>query len=309
MSFLSSPQEAADLLKRGELVGLPTETVYGLGAAFDNPRAIEKIFELKKRPKSDPLIVHVLDAQEAFLLCQEFDELIASRLIEEFWPGPLTLVLPKESFVSDLITAGKPSLAVRSPRHPSFREVLSILGKPICAPSANPFGRTSPSTSQQVANYFPGLPILDGGDCDYGIESTVVQIRGSKLSILRPGSITQEALESSGFEIEDSDEIELSPGHQKTHYQPAKPLVILQKQPSLTDIEEIEKCLGLQNARAAELVLNKDPKISAQRLYQDMTELSQSAAEFIFVVRKKSQEKGLWTAIWNRLEKAASLEL
>ncbi len=170
----TSLQAAAELLRTGHLVAFPTETVYGLGADATNPVAVARIFEAKQRPKFDPLIVHVAELSQVEQVVSCFPE-VARLLAGEFWPGPLTLVLPKRDVIPDLVTAGLPGVGIRIPRHPVAIELLRAAGCPVAAPSANPFGGISPTTAQHVSD---GLGqkvdcIVDGGPCAVGLESTV----------------------------------------------------------------------------------------------------------------------------------------
>ena len=187
-------EPAAKLLAAGELVALPTETVYGLGAAALDPLACARIFEAKERPLSDPLIVHLPDSQWLDRLARP--NALAIRLANEFWPGPLTLVLPRQNLVPDLVTAGQTTVALRMSAHPVFAEVSRIYGKPIAAPSANRFGRISPTSASHVLTELGGrIPlIIDGGPCLHGIESTIVRVHEHGVEILRHGPVTEERL-------------------------------------------------------------------------------------------------------------------
>ncbi len=187
--------EAATALRAGLLVALPTETVYGLGANALDARAVARIFEAKGRPHFDPLIVHVPDADAVGALTQIDDLREAfARLSAAFWPGPLTLVLPRRPVVPDLVTSGLPSVAVRVPRHPVTRAVLRAAGVPVAAPSANPFGYVSPTTAAHVADAVD--LILDGGPCAIGLESTIVSLLDDRPTLLRPGGIPRADLEA-----------------------------------------------------------------------------------------------------------------
>jgi len=188
-------QQAAHLLQNGGVVALPTETVYGLGANALNPAAVARVFAIKQRPSFDPLIVHVPDAEAAFALSAQVPE-VALQLSDAFWPGPLTLVLKKQSTVPDLVTSGLDTVALRVPSHPVMQQVLRKSGLPIAAPSANPFGKTSPTTAEHV-RYALGDAvdlIVDGGPCATGVESTVVHCSEEPV-ILRPGGVPREAIE------------------------------------------------------------------------------------------------------------------
>jgi tRNA threonylcarbamoyl adenosine modification protein (Sua5/YciO/YrdC/YwlC family) len=191
--MIVSAQQAAELIQAGQVVALPTETVYGLAADASNILAVEKIFELKQRPADNPLIVHLADAEQISTFSDfHSDEL--SRLIERFWPGPLTLILPKKSNVLDIITAGLDTVALRMPNHPSTLSVIRLSG-PLAAPSANRSGRPSPTRPEHVIDDFGSdLPVVDGGSCTIGLESTVLDISGEDPAILRPGKITAEEI-------------------------------------------------------------------------------------------------------------------
>jgi len=228
-------QTAAELLRAGHLVAFPTETVYGLGADATNPIAVAKIFEAKQRPTFDPLIVHVAEVSEVERLVRRFPE-IARRLAAEFWPGPLTLVLPKRDVIPDLVTAGLPGVAIRIPRHPVAIELLKAAGCPVAAPSANPFGSISPTTAQHVAD---GLGdkvncIIDGGPCAVGLESTVLSLMHDRPLLLRHGGREVEEIERIIGPIEiavanadQEDAAQPAPGMLSRHYAPATRLVVI----------------------------------------------------------------------------------
>jgi L-threonylcarbamoyladenylate synthase len=224
--------EAARLLLKGELVAFPTETVYGLGGDATNERAVAAIFEAKGRPQFNPLISHVLDAGEASHLVRWND--IADRLAARFWPGPLTLVLPraKDSPVALLATAGLDSVAVRAPAHPMAQALIRAVGRPLAAPSANRSGTVSPTRAEHVAESLGGRVkmILDGGPCEVGLESTVLDLTTPVPTLLRPGGATREAIEAVIGAIALSDAIpsgnsaRKSPGQLASHYAPARPV-------------------------------------------------------------------------------------
>src|ERR1700726_4366982 len=222
---------AVELLNKGELVALPTETVYGLAADALDPIGVAKIFEAKSRPNFDPLIVHLPDVAwlEKISNVQPRDRSSVARLAEKFWPGPLTLVLPKREIVPGIVTAGLDTVAVRMSAHPVFAEIILEFGKPLAAPSANRFGRISPTTAQHVFDELSGrIPlIVDAGPCTHGIESTIITIRSGKIEILRRGPITSEQLRGIGFQPmdlvhrQDADATTISgPGQLPSHYAP-----------------------------------------------------------------------------------------
>jgi tRNA threonylcarbamoyl adenosine modification protein (Sua5/YciO/YrdC/YwlC family) len=190
------------LLTAGEVAALPTETVYGLAAAALRPEAVVKIFEAKERPKFDPLIVHLPDQSwlERVANVDTLNKEIVSRLIEAFWPGPFTIILPKTDLVPDIVTAGLDTVAVRISAHPIFQDIIRAFGEPLAAPSANRFGRISPTTAQHVLGELGGrIPlIVDGGPTTHGVESTIVSVCEGQIEILRPGPITAEDLRGIG---------------------------------------------------------------------------------------------------------------
>jgi L-threonylcarbamoyladenylate synthase len=219
---------AAELLRRGEVVGLPTETVYGLAGDGLNPAALAHIFEVKQRPFFDPLILHFADAAGAFAVAEDVPE-TARELARGFWPGPLTLVLRKKEAVPDLATSGLPNVALRVPAHPVARELLRVFGGPLAAPSANRFGRISPTDAQAVrAELGDAVPlILDGGPCAVGVESTVLFLAEGPPALLRAGGIPVEEIEAVTGPVQRAtpvDERPLAPGQLRHHYAPRKPL-------------------------------------------------------------------------------------
>lgn len=219
---------AAALLRKGEVVAFPTETVYGLGANALDEEAVRKVFALKGRPDDNPLIAHVADRRMLARLVTRVPP-AARALADRFWPGPLTLVLPKRPSVPDTVTAGLPTVAVRMPSHPVALALIRAAGVPLAAPSANRSGRPSPTTAAHVAEDFPGLLVLDGGPCAHGLESSVVALE-PRPRLLRPGAIPLEALRElvpdltvarrrAGQPVE-------SPGLKYRHYAPSRPLVL-----------------------------------------------------------------------------------
>ncbi len=232
---ISDVSIAAGALQGGELVAFATETVYGLGGVALWPETVARIFEAKGRPTFDPLIVHVPDLATARELVTEFPPL-AERLAREFWPGPLTMVLPKAACIPDLVTSGLSSVAIRIPSHPLALELLRQVGLPVAAPSANLFGRVSPTTAAHVANQLGARIewILDGGPCEIGVESTVLVIPTSgPPTLLRPGGVTLEAIESVIGPVvcpeansSKTKQAQLAPGSLPQHYAPVTPVSI-----------------------------------------------------------------------------------
>ena len=236
--FRGTPRNLARLalaLARSELVAVPTETVYGLAADALSPRACGRIFLAKGRPGSDPLIVHIHAWRQLELLAEPNEA--ARRLATAFWPGPLTLVLRKKPIVPAIVTAGLPSVAVRMPRHPLLRRLLKLCGRPLAAPSANPFGYVSPTTAEHVRLGLGGKIryILDGGPAPIGLESTIVDVRNPRIPrLLRPGAITREQLEYVlGGRVAVARKstrtprgAQLAPGLLKRHYSPHTPVAL-----------------------------------------------------------------------------------
>jgi L-threonylcarbamoyladenylate synthase len=316
---LITAAQAIDKLRRGEVVALPTETVYGLAGAIDSPSALKEIFALKNRPSFDPLIVHVADRGQARALCAEWPA-IYDLLTDQFWPGPLTLVAKKTAAVSPVITSGLDTVALRSPDHPVMLSVLRGLGTPLAAPSANLFGRASPTTAAHVTSEFEGkVPVVDGGPCKIGVESTVVRAREEDgewiLSVLRPGGVSRQqlrnAISKSGrrFRVERA-ESAASPGHLKTHYQPAAPLVVLENRDWTAAVQrEVEARLQRKLEGGVELRMPATPQEAARHLYEDFRRLSSIPDRAIWVRRCGSRSGEDWEVIWDRIERAASLTL
>ncbi len=327
---------AADTLRNGRLVAMPTETVYGLAAPIANADSVRAVFELKERPLFDPLIVHVAGIDDAKQLVANWPQ-EAQVLAERFWPGPLSIVLDKADAVDPLITAGLDSVAVRCPDHTLARELISMVG-PLAAPSANRFGRTSPTTPEHVIDEFPRadeLVILDGGECETGIESTVVRVdeTNQTIELLRPGLVTPgeiaQALRAEGLERDIMDltsDFEHSsnpsriangeaplpaPGMLRRHYQPSRPLVVVLCEAD-TPLDRVRDqaaaMIGAERAEAiVELELGDEPLLAARTLYATMRECSEREGVEAMLVRKTDERSGeAWDAIWNRLERAAS---
>ncbi len=232
-------RQARELLEAGEVIAIPTETVYGLAANALDPRAVARIFQLKNRPLSDPLIVHLASMERVSPLVTSIP-LWAEKLMTLFWPGPLTIILPKSAQVPDVVTGGLPSVALRCPQHPLAQSLLERLSFPLAAPSANPFGRVSPTTPAHVLEYFGGqIPfILDGGTCQTGIESTIIGEENGRLVIYRPGAISKETLEDVldtkiGYRLHAGKDHPRSPGQFPRHYAPHKPLLYGWQDPPL----------------------------------------------------------------------------
>jgi L-threonylcarbamoyladenylate synthase len=222
--------KAIKLLREGKVVALPTETVYGLAADALNPDAVAKIFEAKERPRFDPLIVH-LPNRKVLDEIAIVDSPIALQLIEKFWPGPLTIVFRKCDVVPDIVTAGLKTVAVRMSAHPVFSEIVSALDRPLAAPSANRFGRVSPTTGQHVLDELDGrIPlIVDGGATEHGIESTIVRIVNGVIEVLRRGAIPEEMLHPFGEVVKGTPaSVIIAPGQLQSHYAPKTRLIMVE---------------------------------------------------------------------------------
>jgi L-threonylcarbamoyladenylate synthase len=312
-------REAATLLAAGELVALPTETVYGLGAAGLDPLACARVFEAKERPLSDPLIVHLPDLEWLERLARPNE--LASRLAAEFWPGPLTMVLPRTKLVPDLVTSGEQTVALRMSAHPIFRQIAQIYGKPIAAPSANRFGQISPTAAEHVMIELGGrIPlIVDGGRCVHGLESTIVLVHEQGVEILRHGPITNERLSEFTVVLPRDARI-LTPGSMDRHYAPRTPLIISRRfDPAHAELSDIggmrwPKRTGmlLWSRSGAEfefveyLSHKQDLREAAANLYGAMRRLDEAGLDLI--VAEAVPETGLGVAIMERLRKAAARE-
>jgi L-threonylcarbamoyladenylate synthase len=229
--MISPIKDAAAKLRAGGLVAFPTETVYGLGANALDAAAVQKIYELKGRPAASPLIVHVASIEMAREIVAEWPPL-AEELARKWWPGPLTLVLPKKPVIPDIVTAGLRTVGVRMPNHPIALELIREAGVPIAAPSANKFMGLSPTTADHVrAAFGDAVEVLDGGPSQVGIESTVIAIENGVLKLLRPGMISLGELESSAAQPGDAHP---APGMHQRHYSPRTRLLLVDRPCELT---------------------------------------------------------------------------
>jgi L-threonylcarbamoyladenylate synthase len=236
----ASVAEAAAALRDGEPVAFPTETVYGLGADALDARAVARVFEAKERPRFDPLIVHVADAAEIgrYAIDEDAADPRVAILAARFWPGPLTLVVRKRDAIPGIVTAGLPTVALRVPAHPVALALIRAAGVPIAAPSANRFGRVSPTRAEHVVRQLGGRIrlVLDGGPCSVGIESTVLLLAGVEAALLRPGGLPVESIEDAIGPVrrltpDDPDAAALSPGRLSSHYAPGAALAVVDPWP------------------------------------------------------------------------------
>ena len=307
---------AVELLRQGAAVALPTETVYGLAADALNPIAVAKIFEAKGRPRFDPLIIHLPDPGWLEKVADPLkqDRQLVSSLAEKFWPGPFTMVLPKRDIIPEIVTAGLETVAVRISAHPIFSEIVSAFGKPLSAPSANRFGRISPTTAKHVLDELNGhIPlIIDAGPTTHGIESTIVAVHDGKIDVLRRGPITSEQLSKFGEVGIATEREKISvPGQLPSHYAPKTPLRIVDNLKSFTpmtnercallawtSIEKDERFIAIRN-----LSRQQDLREAAANLFRYLRELD--ALDVDLIVAERVPGEGLGAAILDRLQRAS----
>lgn len=312
---------AADLIRQGRLVAFATETVYGLGANAFDEQAVARVFDVKNRPRFDPLIVHVAAWDRVDQVARHLPE-AAQRLAREFWPGPLTLVLPKRHSVPDLVTAGLPSVAVRMPSHPTALQLLEAADCPIAAPSANPFGKLSPTTAEHVAATLGNAIdlILDGGPSTIGVESTVVGFDDDGPCILRHGGLPQEELEAVVGPVTSRENTAggpaESPGQLPQHYAPGTPLQLIEPEDL---IAEQARRTATANERLGLLQLQPEPIVTGFDVVEVLTpdgNLRDAAAGFFAALRRLDSsgvdrilalpfpDQGLGRALNDRLRRA-----
>lgn len=311
-----SIQHAAALLRQGKLVAIPTETVYGLGADASNPEAVAKIFHAKERPADHPLIVHLAYASQMKDWANEVPDM-ALRLANEFWPGPLTIVLPKKASVPLAVTGGQDTVALRVPNNPVALWLLRVFGGGIAAPSANRFGRISPTTALHVAEELGDTVdcILDGGPCTVGVESTIVDLTDTQPTILRPGRISRSQLEEvlqTQVALKSQHKIR-APGMLASHYAPNTPAYLCTEASLPAMLEQQQK----QGKQVGVLVFSESLSGLSCRhllhlphqveeyeaaLYAALRELDEFQLDSILV--EQPPEKEEWTAVNDRLSKA-----
>lgn len=323
-------QTAADLILQGEVVGMPTETVYGLAANALNGEAVAKIFRAKGRPQDNPLIVHIADFDQIYDLCPAVPPQ-AKLLAEAFWPGPLTMIVPKGDCIPDEVSCGLDTVGIRLPSHPLARDLIRTAGVPLAAPSANTSGRPSTTTAEHVLRDMDGkiAAILDGGPCGVGVESTVVTLALDKPRLLRPGGITLEQLETVLGEVEVDralyekigDDVRVSaPGMKYRHYAPKAPVTVVRGDPQQTAkyiAEHIDgptgvlcfdeyrdyfptcivECFGSQNDLAAQ----------AREVFDRLRAFDDTDVQQIWA--QCPSDEGLGLAVANRIKKAAGFHV
>jgi L-threonylcarbamoyladenylate synthase len=331
-TVISTDRDAAvELLRKGGVVAVPTETVYGLAANALNPIAVAKIFEAKDRPRFDPLIVHLPNREWLRRIAKlaAGDRQLISKLADKFWPGPFTIVLPKCEVVPDIVTAGLDAVAVRLSAHPVFAEIVGELDEPLAAPSANRFGRVSPTTAQHVLDELDGrIPlIVDAGPTEHGIESTIVAIRDGRIVVLRRGPITHEQLSEFAETVSITVAQGISaPGQLPSHYTPTTPLRLIDKAevfapqkgqrvgllawhpiPRKGDLQIAQRRTGdrrsLKFAAVRSLSERRDLREAAANLFRYLHELD--ALDLDLIVAERIPSRGLGAAIMDRLERAS----
>ncbi len=320
---------AAEMLKRGELVVMPTETVYGLAADARNEKAVAAIFEAKGRPQDNPLIVHISDVSELPALVKSVPE-AAKKLAAAYWPGPLTMILPRADSVPAVVSAGLDTVAVRFPSHPVARALIRESGCPLAAPSANLSGSPSPTTAAHVAADLTGRvsAIVDGGACAVGLESTVVSLVGDKPRLLRPGGITLAQLQAVLGDVEVDDAVTnklkegavvASPGMKYKHYAPKAHVILVKGSPAaFAAFVNAKKAPGVfalcfsgeeQALDVPTLTYGRreDDVAQAQQLFYCLRRADELGAETLYAACPSSTGVGL--AVYNRLLRAAAFEV
>jgi L-threonylcarbamoyladenylate synthase len=323
--FDTAVKRAADLLRAGEVVALPTETVYGLAANALNRNAVSSIYKIKGRPAHNPIIVHVAAIEMAQRCVADWPP-AAGKLAAAFWPGPLTLVLPRSKAIPDIVTAGGPTVGVRWPNHPFIQAVIRECGFPLAAPSANLSSRVSPTSAEHVRRQLGGRLelIVDGGSCRVGIESTVLDLTGSPPRVLRPGMIHEAALRAAVGKLKlRTSKLEprilRSPGLLKKHYAPKAKLTVLRwrDDPDLRrhltpDARHLAACYVIAHTRIPSVeglggvsVIPHDAGAFARALYAELHRCDEAGAELIVV--EAPPETPEWHAIADRLKRAAAI--
>lgn len=316
MKETEAVREAAEIVRRGGVVAFPTETVYGLGADAFAPLAVARIFEIKKRPFFDPLIVHVASRRDLHKLVSDIPGHV-TKLMDRFWPGPLTVVLPKREEVPDIVTAGLPTVAVRMPNHILALRLIDLAESPIAAPSANPFGYLSPTTAEHVRDQLGDRVdlILDGGPCPVGVESTILSFAEEMPRLLRPGGVSLEEIQSVIGDVEVpalQAKTPSAPRMLSRHYSPRTPIALAEERKTVDSYRN--KRLGLLAFRepreggrfcSIEVLSPKgDLREAASNLFAAIRRLD--ALNLDMIVAESVPEIGLGRAIMDRLRRASS---
>lgn len=316
----NSVDRAADFLRGGNIVAIPTETVYGLAANALNPLAVARIYEAKERPAFDPLIVHISSASEApqYVLADAWTP-ECRLLADAFWPGPLTIVLPKKDCIPEIVTGGLPTVGLRVPAHPLTQALLREIDFPLAAPSANPFGYISPTRAEHVERQL-GLKvpyILDGGPCTVGVESTIISVSGKVVQILRPGKISFQDIQNVVPHLDirqgTSGGVQ-APGMLESHYAPGKQVLVVDSLQEMAGLHEPAECIAIWNKNDDPL-----PAIANSNLFLSQTgDLAEVAANLFAALREADElpgkyilaewveEQGIGIAINDRLRRAAA---
>ena len=319
---------AAQIIKNGGLVALPTETVYGLGANALDENAVKNIFLAKGRPQDNPLIVHISDFEEIYNLVKEVPE-SARLLAEKYWPGPMTLILKKSDKIPYVVSAGLDTVAIRLPNHIITRAIIKKAGVPVAAPSANISGSPSPTTAQSVFDDMNGkIPlIVDGGECQIGVESTVISLLNNKPSILRPGGVTPEQIKEVLGDVEidnavfnkiDSSQKVASPGMKYKHYAPKTKVVIikgnqkeyldfLKNQPGNFGALCFEDDAGFVNCKFVTYGKSDNSLSQSNRLFNALREADSLGVDVVYA--RYPFEDGMGLAVLNRLLRSAAFEV
>lgn len=326
-SHTNDIEEAGKILRQGGLVAIPTETVYGLAANALDSRAVKKIYEAKGRPSDNPLIVHISDFSQIFPLVKEVPEAVR-KLAEAFWPGPLTIILPKSDLIPKETSGGLDTVAVRFPSHPAARAVITAAGVPLAAPSANPSGRPSPTAFSQVRADLTGRvdALLDGGDCQVGVESTVITLASDPPRLLRPGGVTLEQLRAVLGTVEVDDAVlhrlaegkkASSPGMKYKHYAPRADVVLVDSSPEgySSYVNQKEDChalcfeedLPFLHTPFLSYGSRYDSEAQAHRLFSALYELDRLGAEKVYA--HLPSKRGVGLAVYNRLIRAAGFQI
>lgn len=306
--------DAIRLLQNGEVVAIPTETVYGLAADASNESAIGKVYTTKQRPANNPLIVHLSDASQVQNWASNFPP-IAQKLAQAFWPGPLTLVLPAKDSVLPVIRAGEPTVALRVPNHPVALQLLKQSGLGLAAPSANKYTQLSPTTAAHVASGLgENVAVLDGGACTVGIESTIVSIEGDSWRLLRHGMITEaDIAQLVGPQTLTEDKpVPKAPGQHLLHYSPRTPLRLFDNRAELINAAETHKqnhktCAALligvgEKPACYAIELPAEPESAAEQLYSALHELDGMKVDQLLV--ELPEQNADWAAVLDRLTRA-----
>jgi L-threonylcarbamoyladenylate synthase len=315
MAIINSNAEQAAHLLQHSVIGIPTETVYGLAANAFNPDLVARIFEIKNRPSFDPLIVHTWSIEQIYGFTNSFPHQL-KQLAEAFWPGPLTVLLPRNESIPDIVTSGLPDVAVRIPNHPLTLHLLQSLPFPLAAPSANPFGYISPTTAQHVNDQLGDkIPfILDGGACDVGLESTIVGLEEDQVTLFRLGGISVEDIERVAGQVriqtnQSSDP--RAPGMLASHYAPRKKLLLGSLENLLKNNRSKDPFLivysafipGYPESNQRVLSPSGNPKEAAINLFSVLREADKSESKLI--IAEEVPNAGLGRAINDRLRRAA----